>query len=368
MATMPKQRPPYLQKQTSRHGKTAWYVRVGRGPKVRIRGDYDSPEFKAAYQAAVSGDKPPAPGAPNKDTLAWLIGLHRKSSYWSDLSPATRRQREGIFRQILKTAGKSRLSSIGKQAIIHGRDRRKATPSQARHFVDAMRSLFKWAIDANLVKDDPTAGVTTKKPNKAGIPVWTDADIEKYEKRWPRGTRERVMFDLFLYTGLRIGDVARLGKQHARNGVIEIDTEKTGMRVTIPILAPLAATIKAGPTGDLAYISTKTGKPILKNSLGNVFREACRLAGVNKSAHGLRKAAATHAADQGATVAELEAIFGWSGGQMAAHYTRSANRKALASKAMAKLDRAETGTSMLPPSGVVVAPAEKHQSKQGRKK
>ena len=28
------------------------------------------------------------------------------------------------------------------------------------------------------------------------------------------------MFDIFLYTGLRRGDAARLGRQHVRNGVI----------------------------------------------------------------------------------------------------------------------------------------------------
>jgi hypothetical protein len=38
---------------------------------------------------------------------------------------------------------------------------------------------------------------------------------------------------------------------------------------------------------------------------------------VNKSAHGVRKFGATRAANNGATVAELEAIFGWIGGRMA---------------------------------------------------
>ena len=60
-----------------------------------------------------------------------------------------------------------------------------------------------------------------------------------------------------------------------------------------------------------------------------MFKVACRDAGVNehnKAAHGLRKVGATRAAENGATVAELEAIFGWQGGGMAALYTREANR------------------------------------------
>lgn len=353
MPAMPRPRPQYLQRQVTRHGKVVWYVRVGRGPKIRINGVYGSDEFNAAYRAAVSGDKPAAPGAPAKDTLAWLIGLHRKSGYYTDKSAATRRKRDQIFAQVIKAAGKYPVATVDKQAIEEGRDKRK--PYQARHFVHTMRSLFKWAVDAKLVKDDPTAAVTVKKNSKAGIKPWTDDDISKYEARWPRGTRERVMFDIFVYTGLRIGDAATLGRQHVRNGTIAVDTEKTGTRVTIPVLAPLALTLQLGPTGDLAFVATKGGKPLLKNSLGNAFHAACKAAGVNKSAHGIRKAAATHAADQGATEAELEAIFGWSGGQMAAHYTREANRKRLAKGAMSKLDRTETGTSMLPPKKTVVA-------------
>jgi hypothetical protein len=55
------------------------------------------------------------------------------------------------------------------------------------------------------------------------------------------------------------------------------------------------------------------------------------------SAHGVRKVATTRAANDGATVAQLEAIFGWSGGGMASHYTRSADRRGLSKEAKHKL-------------------------------
>jgi integrase len=84
---------------------------------------------------------------------------------------------------------------------------------------------------------------------------------------------------------------------------------------------------------------------------------ACRAAGINKSAHGIRKAAATRAANNGATVATLEAIFGWEGGQMAALYTRAADRRRLAAEHMEKLSK--TGTSIPAPGGKVRAGGEK---------
>jgi integrase len=88
-----------------------------------------------------------------------------------------------------------------------------------------------------------------------------------------------------------------------------------------------------------------------KESFGNLFRKACRAAGLrNRSPHGLRKIAATRAADAGATEKQLMAIFGWTDGKMAAHYTKSADRRRLSQGAMHMLAR--TAGAMLPlPSG-----------------
>jgi len=58
---------------------------------------------------------------------------------------------------------------------------------------------------------------------------------------------------------------------------------------------------QSGPVGDLAFIAKANGDPMTKESVGNAFRDACRTAKIRKSAHGLRKAAATRAANNGAT-------------------------------------------------------------------
>ena len=95
-----------------------------------------------------------------------------------------------------------------------GRDRRSGTPTQARHFLDAMRGLFRWALEADLVKVDPTAGVTNPKRKKgAGFPIWTEDEVERYQSRWPLGTKERVWLDVLLYTGMRRGDAVVFGRQ-----------------------------------------------------------------------------------------------------------------------------------------------------------
>jgi integrase len=344
MGDMPSPRPPHLHREVTRHGRVVWYARAGgssRGQRVKIRAAFGTAEFWSEYQAALASKPRQPKAAPHEGTLAWLLERYRETIDWSCLSPATRRQRENIFAHVLETAGKDSFVKITTAVVMAGRDRRANTPAQARNFLDAMRGLFRWTVKAKLIKSDPTVGVDNPpRPKNDGFEVWSEDDVAAYERHWPIGTRQRVWLDVLLYTGLRRGDAVQLGRQHVRGGVATLKTEKSKrvMEVTLPILPVLADTITAGPCGDLTFIAGENGCPLTKESLGNLFRKACRAAGLhNRSAHGLRKAAATRAANAGATVAQLNAIFGWRGAAMASLYTEAADRRRLAQDAMHKL-------------------------------
>lgn len=107
------------------------------------------------------------------------------------------------------------------------------------------------------MKTDPTAGIKNPaRPKTGGFPAWTEDDLERYEAYWPIGTKERVWLAVLLYTGLRRGDAAQLWRQHCRDGVPTIRTEKTGVTVTILILPALSEILRAGP---LAFICGENG-------------------------------------------------------------------------------------------------------------
>jgi integrase len=353
---MPKPKLPFLHRHVSRHGKITYWVKLsshqsGRG--IRIHGAYYSDEFMTAYHAAVRG-APIKPAFPTvKDSagsVAWLINQYRHSRDWCELlSAATRKQRGPILQQITTAAGDLPLAAITRTKIEEGVSAR--TPNQGRHFYDTMRGLFKWAIEHELHDKNPTDGIKIKKDNGAGHLAWPIELIEQYERRWPLGTRERLIFDVFLYVGLRRGDAARLGKQHMRGGIIHLMTEKSGgtMPLYVPVHPALAASIAACPSPGLAIIAKDDGSWFSKESLGNLFREAVAAAGIpvskkgsdekGYSAHGLRKASAIIAAESGATASELNAFFGWTGYQMAQLYTTKAERKVLADRTGAKWNR-----------------------------
>jgi integrase len=360
MIDMPRPRPPYLHRETSRHGKVVWYVRLA-GKRTRLRAAYGSPEFAAEYRASIDGAEIAAKPKTDSASLAWLIARYRDSSAWTALSMATRRQRENIFKQVIARDGDQPFAAVTRKALIAARERRKETPAQANNLVKALRGLFKWAHESEMLDSDPAREVEALKVRTKGFHAWTEEEVARFEARWPTGTRERLAFDLLLYTGLRRGDAVRLGRQHVRNGVFQIKTEKTGTEIVAPLLPVLAASIAASPTGDLAFIAGERGKPMTKESFGNWFRLACASAGVPGSAHGLRKAGATRAANNGATVAQLGAIFGWTGAKMPSLYTQSADRARLARDAMSKL----SGTASEQP---IVAPKSKVRARRPESK
>ena len=364
MVAMPRPRPPHLHRQVTRHGKAVWYVRVGKGPRTRIRAEFGTPEFDAEYQAAVTGaPRPNAKGGPAVGSLAWLIARYRETAAWSVLSAATRRQRENIFRHVIETARDKPFAKIDSATIIAGRERRASTPAQARNFLDAMRGLFRWALAAQHVKHDPTAGVENPPRRKGdGFIPWTEEHVAMYQRRWPIGTRQRVWLDVLLYSGLRRGDAVRYGRQHVHNGVGRIKTEKSGFTVTavVPVLPILAETLDAGPCGDLTFIVGEGGQPLTKESFGNAFRDACRAAGVPGSAHGVRKIAATTAANNGATTSQLKALFGWTSDAMPSIYTKAADRERLGREAGHMLANVER-TSIPSPKRKVRASGPKAQ-------
>ena len=129
MGIMPRPRPPHLHRQVTRHGKAVWYVRIGKGSRIRLRADFGSAEFDEEYRAALSGTPRTQKGSPSGGTLAWLIERYRETGAWTGLSAATRRQRENIFLHVLEAAGHQPFAKITEATILAGRERRSATPA-----------------------------------------------------------------------------------------------------------------------------------------------------------------------------------------------------------------------------------------------
>lgn len=342
MRGMPKQRLQYVETFKSRHGKRMWFFRpIRKGPRIRLPDEYGSPAFLGAYKAAlakhVSGE------LKTGKTVAWLIDQFTASNAWAATAKETKKQFKYQFAKMKERAGDALIEDVTTETIVTGRQDRADKPTDANKYLKATSALFRFAIDQHWLTTNPAAGVKKVPTKGQGFHTWTEEEAQRFEERWPVGTRERLAFDLLVYTGVRRSDVVRLGRQHTRQGEITITTEKSRnsgkpVEVTISILPPLAKSIAAAPTGDMTYLVTTKRTAFVKESFGNWFRKACQEAKVPGSSHGLRKLAAVRMAENGATEAELNAVFGWAeGSDESATYVKKASRKKLSKVGIVKI-------------------------------
>ncbi|WP_457814034.1 site-specific integrase [Sinorhizobium meliloti] len=201
--------------------------------------------------------------------------------------------------------------------------------------------MFSWAVESDLASVNPASQIKLLYSGD-GFHTWTIGEVRQFEAKHPIGSKARLMLHLALYTGLRLNSLAILGRQHIRNGTLTIRPEKTrkssGVTVEIPVLPELQKTIDESSTGNLTFLVTEFNKPFTVNGLGNKMRDWCDQAELfHCTTHGLRKAGATIAAENGATDEELMAIFGWTTKNQTTTYTKKARRKKMAAGAMRKL-------------------------------
>lgn len=338
---MPKPRLPYLRHERNRHGTWCWYFRKDNGPRIRITEPFGSPGFRAAYEAALSGAPVEQASPARTGSVAWLVAKYKLSGKFLSAAESTQYFRGNFLRQMVDKVGEKPYSQITKKVIQNSMESRSGTPHHANNMLVAISQMFEWALDNDYVKENPCAEVKPfPTPQSDGHHTWTVEEVEQYRAHHKVGTRARLALDLLLFTGLRRSDIIKVGKQHVREGLLTFRTRKTKAVVYIPIFPELRASIDATDTGDLAFITAERGRPFSSpGAFGARFRIWCGEAGLNEecTAHGVRKAGATIAANLGATAQELMAMYGWSRISMAEAYTRAADKTKLARAAAERI-------------------------------
>jgi integrase len=217
-------------------------------------------------------------------------------------------------------------------------------PGVSRNLLSALRVLIAIAIADGIRKDDPTVGIKRPKLSKEGWHSWEDHEIEQYEARHPIGSQARLALALALCTGQRAADLIKMGKQHVRDGGINVVQQKTGTRVWISMHPDLKTVLDATPSDHLLFLISGHGQPFASaNSFGNVISRWAKEAGLTGCPlHGLRKACARRLAEAGCSTLEIMSITGHKSMAEVERYVRAANQKRMSQAAMEKVSGTQT--------------------------
>jgi integrase len=315
---------------------TYWYAWKG-GP--RLPGSPGSPEFMAAYNAAVADRR-----APKTDTLRSLAILYKQSPEFDALGETTKREWTRWLDVIMDDSS-SPLAIGGlpfdalddrrvKAEILAWRDQWADRPRKADYAIQVLSRVLSWGMDRGLLALNAAAGIKQLYTSNRADQIWTAEEIERYAAA-AKSPEVGFIVRLACLTGLRREDLASLCWSHVGDLAIVKATKKSRGKKTavIPLLddtkelldeiraqqhrrhADLATAAerknRPAPVRCLTVLSNTRGKPWSLDGLEHQVVDAKAEAGIDKHLHDARGTFATRLRRAGLTAAEIADILGW---------------------------------------------------------
>lgn len=243
-------------------------------------GPKGSQAFFKAYHAAKDGLVLQAPKASlktkhDKDSIRWLCVQYFGAADFKRLNPRTQRVRRGILERFCQTEndGEKPYKLLQPSHIRKRRDAKADKLESANSMIKALRQLYKYATEYDLMDHNPARDVTYMKNNSQGFHSWTLEEIQKFEDRHEIGSMARLALALALYTGQRRADIVAFGPQHVKDGWLVFTQFKNRnnnpVHMEIPVIPTLQKIIDATSCGKVSFLLTAHGKPFTSNGFGN---------------------------------------------------------------------------------------------------
>ncbi len=317
---------------------TYWYAWKG-GP--RLQGQPGTPEFIASYNR-VAAQKVSSPTG----TLMSLINGYQASEDFRKLADTTHRSYVALIKRIEVKFGDFPLSALADRRtrgiFMAWRDKLAVNSGrrQADYVWTVLARIFSWALNRGLVTVNPCEKGGRVYRGSRADKIWTTNDEATFLRSAP--THLHLPLLLALWTGQRQGDLLRLPWSSYDGTHIRLRQSKTGVRVSIPVGAPLKValdnTTKHGPM----ILLSSGNRPWTSDGFRSSWSKACDKAGITGlTFHDLRGTAVTRLAIAECTEAEIATITGHSLRDVRSILdTRYLHRDpALAENAIRKLER-----------------------------
>lgn len=289
--------------------------------------DDQSPAFWAEYARRLNGIAP----APKGKTWKDLIVSYERSERWKKLAPRTKADYGKITAFIQIRMGHLEPAKMKRKDVIRLRDENAERMRFANYLVQVVSILMEHARDIDMIGNEtvnPAKGVDLLKSNREKREPWPDDKVKAFRAAYAYGTRERLIFELLIGTGQRIGDVLKMQWGHIKDGGIRVKQNKTGKLLWVPLTPHLRAALDVAPRRALTILTLMDGSKPLSYRMAADEIMAARIA-IGAEAHdihSLRHTAASELATAGCTDELIAAVTGQSM-QMVARYTATVRQK-----------------------------------------
>jgi integrase len=246
--------------------------------------------------------------------LNTLLDAYRDAEAFRALAPKTAKD----YGRILSTIG--RMFGDCPLKLLHDRRTRgdflqwrddiaRTSPRTADYTFAVFARALSWASDRGLISLNPLERHGRVWKGSRSESVWTDADEARLLA--VASPPMALAFMLALWTGQRQGDLLRLTWGAYDGTFIRLKQSKGGVRVVIPVGAPLKAVLDSTPRISTQIITSGDRRPYTSDGFRASWRKTCERASVTGlTFHDLRGTAVSRLAHAGATEMEIATFTG----------------------------------------------------------
>lgn len=324
------------------------FIRRSRGLSVMMKEAPGSTEFWEHYNRLLKGRELP----PSKRNFESLIFSYYESDAFKKLKPRTQSDYRRYMSHIRSIWATKDPRKIETQHIYELHRANADSWRRANYLVQVMVVLMNHARLIGYLKKEhgnPAKGIPLFKQKGEGWEPWPANVRDEFEVI--ATPRARLVYELCVSTGQRIGDVVKMRWDHFKDGAYDFTQGKTDKPLWIPLTDRLKTYLESVEKKGLTLITDEKGKPIAYRTVAQEMRKIkAQMTHPDASSyvtHGLRKNATIELYQAGCDDEMVKAVTGHSGVEMLKKYGGDVRQREFAARAQEarnQMERNKSGT------------------------
>jgi integrase len=304
-------------------------------PSRKFQHDFGSPEFWKEYADILAGRAEPK--RVNVRSFSALISDYRKSPRYTRLKPRTALDYDKYLEFFLSIMAGANPVNMKRKDVIRLRDANADKIYFANYSLRVLRVLMEHCVDLGWCDSNPAKGMSEIKSEKQQRDPWPQELLEASRGACAFGTRERLLMELCLGTGQRIGDVLEMRWSDIQDGGFVIRQNKTGKELWIPILSELQAALNGASRHSMFILTNERGtnRWSYRGASQAVRNVRERIGAIRYDIHSWRYNAACELVEAGCSDDLVASVTGQSPA-MVLHYTKKVRQRVRALQAQEK--------------------------------
>ncbi|WP_298842946.1 tyrosine-type recombinase/integrase [uncultured Roseobacter sp.] len=305
-------------------------------PSQKFESEFGTPEFWKEYaDILATKDQPKVIVSRSFNAL---IKSYRASPRYRNLKPRTGLDYDKHLDFFASIMGDKNPAGLQRKDVIRMRDANAEKAYFANYALRVLRVLMEHCIDLGWRADNPARGVPELKGQKrAEREPWPRELLEAYRDACAIGTRERLVMELCVGTGQRIGDVLEMRWSDIEDCSVFVKQSKTKKELWVPILPELQTTLEAASRHSVFILTNEHGSNrwSYRGASAAVRKVRERIGALPYDIYSWRYNAACELLEAGCSDDLIAAVTGQSPA-MVLHYTKKVRQKIRAIEAQQK--------------------------------